>query len=96
MAISRSASVDIISLLILGGVDVNLEMDGDVGRGAGNTALYEAVNAGSPEVVELLLEIEDVDVNKANGVFTEGQTPLWIASQMGTKKSSNCFSGRMA
>jgi ankyrin repeat protein len=84
MAISRSASVDIISLLILGGVDVNLE------NKSGNTALYEAVkhftlhlNAGSPEVVELLLEIEDVDVNKANGVFTEGQTPLFIASQWG-------------
>jgi ankyrin repeat protein len=94
MAISRSASVDIISLLILGGVDVNLEMDGDVGRGAGNMALYKAVNAGSPEVVELLLEIEDVDVNKANGLFTEGQTPLFRASEMGHQKVVELLLGK--
>jgi ankyrin repeat protein len=30
------------------------------------------------EIVDSLLEIEDVDVNKAN---KEGQTPLWIASK---------------
>jgi hypothetical protein len=46
MAISSSGSVDIMSLLILGGVDVNLE------NKSGNTALHEAVNTGSPKVVE--------------------------------------------
>jgi hypothetical protein len=64
--ISRSASVDFISLLILGGVDVNLE------NKSGNTALYEAVKHTAVEVVELILEIEDVDVNKTNTVYAEG------------------------
>ena len=88
MAISSSCSVDIISLLILGGVDVNLE------NKSGNTALYEAVKHTAVEVVELILEIEDVDVNKANGVFTEGKTPLFIASQWGNAKVVELLLGK--
>jgi ankyrin repeat protein len=78
MAISSMARYgsDIISLLILGGVDVNLE------NKSGNTALYEAVNAGPEKghekVVELLLGKDGVDVNKAND---DGETPLIMAMQ---------------
>jgi ankyrin repeat protein len=75
---AEAGDAQLVARLLGEGCDVN-EADED-----GWTALYVASLNGHHKVVRLLLEHQDVEVNKANGPF--GYTALLIASRKGLVK----------
>eukprot|EP00116_Pleurobrachia_bachei_P008216 sb/3468478/ len=71
----RSKKVDELKRLLLSG---NIEIN--VSDSMGRTPLYTAVGSGALEIVDILLEVEGIDVDKA--INHLGSTPLIFATKM--------------
>ena len=72
-----------LSLQWTGCVDVNRPCD------TGNAPLHVAINVGNPKIIQLLVNMPDIDVNRVNPECDDA-TPLHLAALHGKHASYDC------